>query len=259
MPMAFLIGFTGLAGPPADPPGGPGAPAGEAASAGEFVAVLPQRPEPPELPTPPPERATDCGKTRCVALTFDDGPGEHTGALLDTLAAHRARATFFVLGGMVEQNGGEDLRRMVAEGHELGNHGWSHAALTGLSRAGIRSELRRTQEIVERETGVRMALMRPPYGATDGRVAAESRSQELAQILWSLDTMDWRDRDAAVVSRRAARATPGSIVLMHDIHPTTVKAVPKLLENLAGKDFTFVTLSELYGGAPSPGRRYSRR
>ncbi|MFB9877168.1 polysaccharide deacetylase family protein [Planobispora siamensis] len=256
--MAFLIGFTGVAGPPADPPADPGAP-GEAASAGGLVAVLPQRPGPPELPTPPPARATDCAKTRCVALTFDDGPGEHTGALLDTLAAHRARATFFVLGGMVEQSGGEDLRRMVTDGHELGNHGWSHTALTGLSRSGIRSELRRTQEIVERETGVRMTLMRPPYGATDERVAAESRSQGLAQILWSLDTMDWRDRDVAVVSRRAAKATSGSIVLMHDIHLTTVKAVPKLLENLAGKEFTFVTLSELYGGAPSPGRRYTRR
>lgn len=251
VPMAILLGAGAAGGAPVDPPADPAARAGK-------PAARPQRPEP-RFPVAPAPRKVDCVKTRCVALTFDDGPGDHTGAVLDALAEHRARATFFVVGGMVEENGGRDLRRMVAEGHELGNHSWSHADLTGLSATGLRSELGRTQKIVERETGVRMALMRPPYGATDRRVAEESRRQGLAQILWSVDTQDWLVRDTGVVLRRAGKAVPGSVVLMHDIHRTTVEAVPELLKDLADRKYTFVTMSELYGRVPAPGGRYPRR
>ncbi|GGS59105.1 deacetylase [Planobispora rosea] len=250
--MALGLGLGGTAVPPIDPPADP------ARLARQLAAIQSGWPQP-RHPVPPPARGVDCAEVKCVALTFDDGPGEHTGALLDVLAEHRARATFFVIGVMVEENGGGDLRRMVAEGHELGNHSWSHAQLTALSRDGIASELDRTQKIVERETGVRMVLMRPPYGATDGRVAAESRSRGLSQILWDVDTLDWRDRDSAVVVRRAGEAAPGSIVLMHDIHRTTIDAVPELLEDLAAEDYTFVTLSELYGRKLTPGKRYLRR
>ncbi|MBG0832360.1 polysaccharide deacetylase family protein [Planomonospora sp. ID67723] len=250
--MMLLLGAWSVAAVPVGPPVDP------ETRAERLAALRPQWPAS-GFPLPPAPREVDCAKVKCVALTFDDGPGDHTGELLDTLAEHRARATFFVVGRMVEENGGGDLRRMVAEGHELGNHSWSHAQLTGLSKEGIRSELRRTQKIVKRETGVRMVLMRPPYGATDRRVAEESRRQGLAQILWSVDTQDWLDRDTSVVLRRAVRAAPGSIVLMHDIHRTTVEAVPELLKGLADKKYTIVTLSELYGKAPALGRRHTRR
>ncbi|MFB9720735.1 polysaccharide deacetylase family protein [Planobispora longispora] len=238
--------------PPVDPPIDP------ARLVRELTAIQPEWPEP-ERPVPPPARDVDCAKAKCVALTFDDGPGEHTGDLLDTLAEHRARATFFVVGGVVARGGGGDLRRMVAEGHELGNHSWSHAQLTALSRSGIAAELDRTQKIVKRETGVRMVFMRPPYGATDGRVAEASRSRGLSQILWNVDTMDWRDRNSGVVTRRVAAAAPGSIVLLHDIHRSTVDAVPEVLKDLAAEGYTFVTLSELYGRELTPGKRYMKR
>ncbi|MFG1945132.1 polysaccharide deacetylase family protein [Nonomuraea sp. NPDC048826] len=197
----------------------------------------------------------DCG--RCVALTFDDGPGDDTARLLDTLREYGARATFFVVGRMVAAPGGHArLRRIVADGHELGNHSWTHTELTTLPPRLIAQELQRTGDLVRSLTGVRMHLMRPPYGSTDRRVAAESRQRGLAQILWSVDTYDWRDRVSSVVARRAAQAKAGSVVLMHDIHRSTVDAVPRILETLTRKGFRLVTVSELYRTPPRPGRRY---
>ncbi|MGS2640860.1 polysaccharide deacetylase family protein [Streptosporangium sp. LJ11] len=209
-----------------------------------------------DLPVSPRARRIDCERIRCVALTFDDGPGAYTEPLLDILAGYRARATFFVVGRMAFGDGESTLRRMVAEGHELGNHTWDHPQLPLLSQAAIREELGRTQWLVKRATGVTMILMRPPYGLTDSRVAAESRQLGLAQILWDVDTLDWRDQDPSVVARRATEAGPGSIVLMHDTHRSTVQAVPLLLDEFAARGYRFVTLSELYGGRPAPGRKY---
>lgn len=202
---------------------------------------------------------TNCKRAKCVALTFDDGPGDYTARLLDILAARQVKATFFVVGQMVAADKGVNVRRILDEGHELGNHSWSHAQLTRLSSGGIHYELEHTQDLVEHLTGVRMRVMRPPYGSTDGRVAAETKHEGLAQILWNVDTLDWRDRVASIVSKRASQARPGSIVLMHDIHKTTVDAVPSLLKSLSGKGYTFVTVSELYGKPPAPGRKYSER
>ncbi|MFG1700405.1 polysaccharide deacetylase family protein [Nonomuraea sp. NPDC049309] len=208
----------------------------------------------------PRSRDFDCARLKCVALTFDDGPGEHTPRLLDLLRERDVRATFFVIGEMVAADkGGRTVRRIVDEGHEIGNHSWSHPSLTSLPLHGIKRELRSTEEIVQRLTGVRMRVMRPPYGATDARVAAETRREGLAQILWTLDTLDWRDRVTETVAKRAGHARPGSIVLMHDIHRTTVDAVPKVLDTLTRRGFTFVTISELYGRTPSPGKMYTER
>ncbi|MBB6351498.1 peptidoglycan/xylan/chitin deacetylase (PgdA/CDA1 family) [Nonomuraea muscovyensis] len=200
-----------------------------------------------------PAPAPDCRRDRCVALTFDDGPGPHTGRLLDLLRARRARATFFVVGHMVAAGRAGLVRRIAQEGHELGNHTWSHAALTALPDDRLRRELLRTGDLVRRLTGVRMRVMRPPYGMTDGRVARETRRQGMAQILWDVDTRDWRDRDPADVTRRAARASPGSVVLMHDLHRATVRAMTGVLDRLSRRGYRFVTVSELAGG----GRRAS--
>lgn len=208
---------------------------------------------------PRPPKPTDCRRVRCVALTFDDGPGEYTGRLLDMLDSHRVKATFFVVGQMVAADKEGNVRRIAAAGHELGNHSWSHAQLTRLSTGALRYELDHTQDLVEHLTGVRMRVMRPPYGSTDGRVATETKHEGLAQILWNVDTLDWRDRVASTVSSRASKAKPGSIVLMHDIHKSTVDAVPSLLKRLSGKGYTFVTISELYGKPPAPGRKYTER
>ncbi|MFI7635772.1 polysaccharide deacetylase family protein [Nonomuraea sp. NPDC049400] len=208
----------------------------------------------------PRSRNFDCAKLKCVALTFDDGPGEHTAPLLDLLHKRDVRATFFVIGQMVAADkDGRLTRRIVEEGHEIGNHSWSHPALAALSREEIERQLKRTDDLVEKLTGVRMRVMRPPYGSTDDRVVAELHREGLAQILWNVDTLDWLNRVPALVAKRAGAAKPGSIVLLHDIHRSTVEAVPAMLDTLEKKGYTFVTVSELYGRTPSPGRTYTER
>ncbi|MFI7228072.1 polysaccharide deacetylase family protein [Nonomuraea angiospora] len=194
-----------------------------------------------------PRPRVDCRHVKCVALTFDDGPGPYTDTLLAYLAAYHARATFFVVGGNVVTYP-RVLRRTVAAGHEIGNHTWSHPDLTRLSPARVRSQLGRTDQAIRAVTGVVPRLVRPPYGALNATVR---RQTGRPMVLWSVDTLDWRYRSSATVARRALRAVrPGSVILFHDIHPTTVRAIPRVLRKLAGRGYRFVTVSELFGGRP---------
>lgn len=199
----------------------------------------------------------DCEKAKCVALTFDDGPHEETARLLTMLDAYDAKATFFVVGRMVEQIP-SIVKQAVAAGHEIGNHSWSHPDLVVMSDSEIRSQLSRTQEVIEKAAGVTPVLFRPPYRLTNRRVAAVAKSLHLAQILWQVDSEDWKNRNADVVARRVlADMRRGAVVLMHDIHSTSISAVPRILSELAGKGFSFVTVSELLAGRKiKPGRLY---
>jgi peptidoglycan/xylan/chitin deacetylase (PgdA/CDA1 family) len=201
--------------------------------------------------------AVDCRKVKCVALTFDDGPGPYTRTLLDTLAAQHVEVTFFLIGGNIR--GREAVvRRELADGHAIGDHTWSHPDLSRLPERAVRSQLSRTLTEISRVTGAPTRLMRPPYGATDRHVGAVARRLKLTQIVWSVDTNDWLDRNSAIVAHRAiSRAHRGDIILMHDIHPTTVKAVPKILRGLRKRGFTFVTVPQLLAAHPlKPGKVY---
>jgi peptidoglycan-N-acetylglucosamine deacetylase len=208
-------------------------------------------------PTPtttPRPSDVDCRRVKCVALTFDDGPGPDTGRLLETLAAHDAHATFFVVGRNVRTY--RSLTRAeLAAGHELGNHTWNHADLTRRPDAEIRSQLSRTDDAVTAATGAAPTLMRPPYGALNAAVR-----RQIAQpiILWSVDTEDWKNRDSAGVADYTLKTVrPGDIVLFHDIHATTVDAIPRILESLAARGYHFVTVTQLYGDQPlKPGTVY---
>jgi peptidoglycan/xylan/chitin deacetylase (PgdA/CDA1 family) len=202
--------------------------------------------------TPPP----DCAQIRCVALTFDDGPDEETGRLLDVLAARRVPATFFVIGRQVREHPAL-VRRMAGEGHEIGNHTYSHRRLTGLPAPDVHGELRRTAEAIGEATGSVPRLVRPPFGTVSEEVAAEV---EAPIILWSVDPRDWRIRDSRVISQRVvADVRPGSIVVLHDVYRTTVDAVPAIIDLLKGEGYTFVTVSELFGGQLHPRTIYSER
>ncbi|OLT27384.1 polysaccharide deacetylase [Nocardiopsis sp. CNR-923] len=206
---------------------------------------------------PPVDDDVDCSdpETRCVALTYDDGPGRRTPELLDALAEYDARATFFVTGVPVMEHP-RIVRRAYAEGHEIANHTLSHPDLSAMSRSAARSELETVQAQVYRETGYTMDLMRPPYGATDDGIASVTEEMGLAQILWSVDTMDWRDRDASVVTERALDgASPGAVILMHDIHGSTVRASHRIIRQLDARGYTMVTVSQLLG-TTSPGAAY---
>jgi peptidoglycan/xylan/chitin deacetylase (PgdA/CDA1 family) len=199
----------------------------------------------------------DCTKRKCIALTFDDGPGPYTGQLLDTLAARGVRATFFVLGENATHSP-ELVRRIGQEGHELANHGYDHSDLSGLSTVEAASQLARTQRAVYAASGIWPRLMRPPYGATDAGVDKVTRRLGLPQILWTVDTMDWQMQESASVIKHATgRPRHGGIVLLHDIHKSSVEAVPRIIDRLHRKGFNIVTVSELYSHHPfTPGKSY---
>ncbi|WP_433467447.1 polysaccharide deacetylase family protein [Spirillospora sp. CA-128828] len=209
-------------------------------------------------PTPPPPRNINCDQVKCVALTFDDGPGPYTARLLDTLKKDGVRATFFMLGENVGAH--RDLvRRMALEGHELGNHTWSHPQLTGLSSAEVRSQIQRTQKVIgEASGGIRPTLVRPPYGATNKHVG---QAVGMPLIMWSVDTLDWRYRDVARDTRVGIKEPKsGGIVLFHDIHKPSVESIPKVVDGLKKRGFTFVTVSELFEGVRlKPGGSYLER
>jgi len=224
----------------------------------QLIPGLPPLPPRRWLPAPksarnqqPAAPAVDCHVMKCVALTFDDGPGPYTKRLLAMLAAaHHTKVTFFLIGGSIVGREGI-VRQEVAQGHAIGDHTWDHRDLSTLSKRAIRSELARTRAEIVRVTGGPVNLMRPPYGATDKRVGQVARGLKLAQIVWDVDTNDWLDRNSAIVAHRAiSRAHRGDIILMHDIHPTTVNAVPKILRGLAKRGFTCVTVPDLLAAHP---------
>ncbi|WP_165964307.1 polysaccharide deacetylase family protein [Actinomadura sp. KC216] len=226
----------------------------------ELAAAQRNGPSPPETPAPPPAPPPpDCARAKCVALTFDDGPAASTSELLDILAARRVKATFFVIGKNVAEH--PDLvRRERAAGHEIADHSYTHANLGRASKKKIRSELTRTQDAIRRASGVTPTMLRPPYGSTSKRLAEVTREMGLAQVLWTVDPQDWDSRDTQDVERRVLEAAkPGYIVLMHDIHRTTVRAVPKIIDRLAAQGYEFVTVSELFGGRLTPGKEYVQR
>ena len=209
----------------------------------------------------PTGRDIDCRVIKCVALTFDDGPGLQTTKLLAMLAAEDVRATFFVLGDVANARPAA-LRAIAAAGHEIGSHTWSHRQLPLLTDDGVRAQLTRAADRIEQITGFRPLLMRPPYGSVSDRVQRILGERDWPLIEWSVDPEDWKDRNADTVYRRViAQTAPGSIVLLHDIHPTTVAAVPRILAELKDRGYTFVTVTELYGGEAvlTPGREYYGR
>ncbi|MBC9728942.1 polysaccharide deacetylase family protein [Streptomyces sp. TRM68367] len=186
---------------------------------------------------------TDCSRAKCIALTFDDGPAvKETAQLLTYLARYRARATFFVVGQNVAAH--PDLVRAEARaGCEVGNHSWNHPDLTRLTPAQIRSQLDRTSAAIKAATGRAPTLFRPPYGAVNGTVKAATG---LSPVLWDVDTEDWKYRDSAKVARSVIdKAKPNDVVLMHDIHATSVGAVPQILRTLGARGYHFVTVSHL--------------
>lgn len=201
-----------------------------------------------------PRRPVDCRVAKCVALTFDDGPGPYTEKLLGILARRRTRATFFVLGrqGLVYP---KLVAMEAAAGHEIGNHTTTHRQLTGLGPAEIRAELERTDAVVRKVVGHAPRVMRPPYGAHNKTVDAQIR---VPIILWDVDTLDWKTRSTrATVDAVRRDARRGSIILVHDIHKSTVAAVPAIVDDLKARGFTLVTVSELLRSkSPKPGVAY---
>ncbi|GAA0474755.1 polysaccharide deacetylase family protein [Streptomyces stramineus] len=200
----------------------------------------------------------DCRKATCISLTFDAGPGKDTPRLLDILKEQKVPATFFLLGRDHVDRYPDVVRRIAREGHEVGNHTWSHRRLDKLKPAAIREELSRAQDAIAALTGRRPVLMRPPQGRTDGDVSKVSKELGLAQVLWSTTAKDYSTTDPDLIRRRTLKAaTPDGIILLHDIYDGTVPAVPGIVDALKADGYTFVTVSQLLApGAPRPGAVY---
>jgi len=190
----------------------------------------------------------DCSQAKCIALSFDDGPGAGTNAILDTLEQYHVSATFMVVGTQVASHAAE-LKREAANGNDIGSHTWDHADLTALTVAGIQNEVNRTQAAVMNVLGKQPFMLRPPYGAYNQTVL---QTVNMPLILWSIDPDDWKDRDAGIIYQRVmSHAKPGAIILSHDLYPTTAAAYTRIIPDLISQGYTLVTVSNLMGINPA--------
>ena len=204
------------------------------------------------------QSVADATCSNCVAITYDDGPGELTNQLLDTLKAKDAHASFMVLAPNAYAHP-ELLRRMKAEGHTVGNHTASHRELDKLSPGQVDGEIKAGSAAIKAATGDSPRWLRPPYGATNNTVNNAAKANGQAQALWSVDTLDWKDRNTDHVCTAAVDgAHPGAIILMHDIHPTTVAATNCVIDGLRAKGFEPVSLDRLIPDS-EPGKQYLKR
>ena len=180
-----------------------------------------------------------------MALTFDDGPTAETAAIADRLAAAGARATFFLLGSRIQRHG-DVVARLVATGHEVASHGWSHARL---EHRPIRAvfELARTTRAIRAASGERPVLFRPPYGGWSPRLAAAVGIAGLRPVTWDVDPRDWESREPGAVAAAAlGSARGGSIVLLHDAgNGVALAAVDDIVAGLRKRGLEPTTVSRL--------------
>lgn len=182
-----------------------------------------------------------------VAITFDDGPNPvQTPRLLDILAKRNIKATFYVVGQCVKEYPSV-LERIVKEGHELGNHSWSHPNLGKMSDAAVKQQLQDTHDLIVKTVGVPPKSLRPPYGSFSPRQQQWAFNEfGYKTILWGVDPFDWKKPGAGVIAQRILTQTKsGDIILAHDIHKQTIDAMEETLDGLIAKGFRFATVSEL--------------
>ncbi len=185
------------------------------------------------------------GRSNAVALTFDDGPGPFSAELLNVLRDEGAHATFFLVGNRL-RDWPQAARAETLLG-VLGNHSWSHAHLTALPRWLVWLELARTQASMSAELGWKPRLFRAPYELHDAMTDGVARSFGLLEVFWSVDSGDdVRHATTRSVTRKVLRGLrPGAIVLMHEIHPWTIRALPAILHAIRARGLRAVSVPEL--------------
>lgn len=179
---------------------------------------------------------------KLVALTFDDGPGAGTEEILRVLKEKKAFGSFFMLGSNVRNSPG--LAKKVRDsGHEIGNHTMWHKNFNVISQAEAVEDVRGAERVFDEILEGWTEYMRSPYGI---RKEGVFRETGMVNILWDIDTLDWKEREVESVRKRGVEGVEdGSVILMHDLYPTTAQALPLIIDELKGRGFEFATISEL--------------
>ena len=202
---------------------------------------------------------------KIIALTFDDGPSTDetngTSDLLDLLEQYDSKATFFCLGNRLNDESAPFLKRMVELGCEIGNHSYDHTQLTTLNAQGVRDQIDKTNELIKKYSGKDCRLIRPPYGDANNDIVPANVSQPF--IMWDVDTLDWKTKNTAsvisLVEKYKEQDWDGAVILMHDIHSTTIEACKTIIPELVNDGYQLVTISELAylkGVKLEPGKSY---
>ena len=241
------------------------------------VPIYEETPEPapivepdpePEPETPPPPPAAELPKENpvekpspvdpgqpMIALTFDDGPSTNTKRILDILSANNCHATFFVPGYQLVKFD-NTAKAIIEQGSEIGGHSWSHSQFTELTGGQIWLEIDDTNNAIFEATGVRPKIYRPPYGATNDMIKEISREMGMSIINWSVDSEDWKSKDADIIYNDIMRdVKSGSIILCHDLFSTTADAMERVIPALIEEGYQLVTVTELLGEL-EPGKVY---
>ncbi|WP_422447056.1 glycerol-3-phosphate acyltransferase [Thermoanaerobacterium sp. DL9XJH110] len=191
-----------------------------------------------------------------VALTFDDGPDPvYTPEILDILKEKNVPATFFLIGKNVEAYP-DIARRIVREGHSIGNHTYTHKSLIPLSARATYEEIKKAEKAIEDATGIRPTLFRPPRGLYSSYATKMLRDERYTIVLWDVSAMDWAELPPKnIVANVTGRVKPGSIILLHDSgdivtfkggnRSSTVKALPEIIDNLRAGGYEFVTVDQM--------------
>lgn len=183
-----------------------------------------------------------------IALTFDDGPHkEYTQRILEILKTHGVKATFFIVGENAERYP-DRIQTIAEEGHELGNHTYSHASVNKLSPKELEEELEKTSQIIERITGIRPKVFRPPFGAYNDSCVERITSLGYRCVLWSKDSRDWELPPVGTIVSTMEAVSAGDILLFHDYNQKnspTPSALEQLIPKLLQEGYEFVTVSQL--------------
>jgi peptidoglycan/xylan/chitin deacetylase (PgdA/CDA1 family) len=194
------------------------------------------------------ELYTEGSKTdKRIALTFDDGPSENTNSVLDILKKYNIKATFFLIGSKVEANQ-EVLKRLVEEGHQVGNHTYHHSKSTGFYPVKkLEHELVSTRAVVKRYVGLNMKLYRPPFGVTTPNLAKVVSQLRLNVIGWSVRSFDTTRQSAeSIIQRIVKDVKPGAVVLLHDDREKCTTILETIIPHLLNQQYTFATVGELF-------------
>jgi peptidoglycan/xylan/chitin deacetylase (PgdA/CDA1 family) len=223
-----------------------------AAAAGESASpAMAKLPEPRTYPKPAALEIITCGPSarNQIALTFDDGPTSGvTDRILDAFKQRGLQATFFMIGERIVA-APELARRVVAEGHEVGNHTFTHPKLTELPPDRVEEEIQKTQDIIAKTLGLQPAWFRPPYLAFRQDMASFAHNRGMRVVEANVDPSDWSEPGEEKIIEVITRdAKPGAIVLCHDMHAQTANAIAMVLDRLMAAGLTPVTLSKLMAG-----------